>query len=103
MDRNKEDIMIIYEIKKKDTRMEVDLREHESSILDAYDCYCPGVEVEVFQQYYTVDLDHIPKRLAQKIGEAIAKSGLGRYAMRYRYGVNKDKESVQLFHRKEIE
>lgn len=92
--------MIIYELKKKDYRMQVNLLEYESVILDAYDCYCPGVKVEVFRHHYTVDLDHIPKRLAQKIGEAIAKSGLGRYAMRYRYGVNKDKESVQLFHRK---
>lgn len=90
--------MIIYELKKKTTRMQVNLLEHESTILEAYAYYCPGVEVEVYQQYYTVDIDDIPKKLAQKIGEAIAQGSLGQYASRYPYGNNK--VSVQLFHRK---
>lgn len=90
--------MIVYELKKKSSRAQVNLLEYESVILDAYAYYCPGVEVEVYQRYYTVDIDDIPKKLAQKIGEAIAQSSLGQYASRYPYGNNK--VSVQLFHRK---
>lgn len=90
--------MISYELKKKSYRMQVNLLEHESAILEAYAYYCPGVEVEVFERYYTVDIDDIPKGLAQKIGEEIGKTPLGQYALRYPYGNNK--VSIQIFHRK---
>lgn len=88
----------LYQLKNTDARHSVDLRDYESTIMDAYDFHCSDAKVQVFEHHYIVEGD-ITSAQARIIGEDIAKCPLGQYSVHYDYATG---TSTQLFFSKKI-
>lgn len=84
-----------YELKRRDIRDMIDLRDYESVIIQAYRKISPNVKVVVEEKYYCV-YGNITNTELRNAGSYIAKSsGLGKFCKRYG-------KSGQLFKRMEI-
>ena len=84
-----------YYLVKPYARKNIDLRGYEKVIVPAWKYVNPSVIVRVYSSYYVV-IGEISKGDAIRAGRIIAKSSLGRYAVKYPIN-SKTPSTVQLF------
>lgn len=90
-----------YYLVKPYARENTDLRDYDQGIVQAWKYVNPSLIVRVYSNYYEV-IGEISKGDAIRAGRIIAKSSLGRHAVKYPVN-SKIPSTVQVFRGKRVE